>query len=346
VPAPFHWIDGERTVAFGRGKLADVPALLGGDGYVLLTTARAAALFPDIVDRAGPVHEVGPGRVDDVAAEMRERVNAPGAPELLVALGGGRVIDVAKALAAADPPRRVAAIPTTLSGAEMTAIHRHVDGMPLSTPRVRPAIVVNDPAVCGSQPLRQLAQSACNALGHAYEGPLTPLRNPVASDAARDAVRAIAGAFDSGALTDGGGGGAEEDAARDRLALGALLAGYVIGSTGYGLHHVLSQTLVRFAFVGHGAANAIMLPHSTPALRSRFPDELGALERELGEDPAALAARLCALTGATRLRDVVPGRDEAILERLADEAAARPDLAMTPPAASRDELLALYQAAW
>ena len=49
--------------------------------------------------------------------------------ELLVALGGGRVIDVAKALAAADPPRRVAAIPTTLSGAEMTAVHRHVAGV-------------------------------------------------------------------------------------------------------------------------------------------------------------------------------------------------------------------------
>ena len=46
------------------------------------------------------------------------------------------MIDVAKALAAADPPRRVAALPTTLSGAEMTAIHRHAAGVPLDAPQL------------------------------------------------------------------------------------------------------------------------------------------------------------------------------------------------------------------
>jgi alcohol dehydrogenase class IV len=346
VPEPFHWIDGERTISFGRGKLADAPFLLGGDGYTLLTTPRAAEAVEAVVDRAGPIHEVPPGRVDDIAAELRERVNRSDAPELIVALGGGRVIDVAKALAAADPPRRVAAIPTTLSGAEMTAVHRHVAGLPLDTPRVRPAIVLNDPALCGSQPLRQLAESACNALGHAYEGPLTPLRSPVATQTGWGAVTEIRLAFDSEAVTDAGASGEAEDEARDRLALGALLAGYVIGSTGYGLHHVLAQTLVRFAFVGHGQANAIMLPHSTAALRTRFPAEIAALEDAIGERPEALAARLCALTGATRLRDVVPGGSEATLETCADHAAARPDLAMTPPAATREELIELYRAAW
>ena len=77
-----------------------------------------------------------------------------------MALGGGRVIDVAKALAAADPPRRVAAIPTTLSGAEMTGDHRHARGVPPGTPGVRPAIVINDPALSASAPVPQLAQSA------------------------------------------------------------------------------------------------------------------------------------------------------------------------------------------
>ena len=69
--------------------------------------------------------------------------------------------------------------------------------------------------------------------------------------------------------------GAGDEPVPDRasLALGALLAGYVIGSTGYGLHHILSQTLVRFAGVEHGAANAIMLPHSIEALARRFPDD-------------------------------------------------------------------------
>jgi alcohol dehydrogenase class IV len=321
----FRWHDGDRVILFGHAPSVD---LLGGPGYTLLTTDRAAAVAPAILEGAGAMHMVGPGRVDEIAASLRPAMTG----ELLVALGGGRVIDVAKALAAADPPRRVAAIPTTLSGAEMTSVHRHVAGLPLDTPRVRPVIVINDPRLCASQPVAELASSACNALGHAVEGPLTPLRNPVATLAAREASRLL----DAG-LPAGGAGEAGPDPDRPGLALGALLAGYVIGSTGYGLHHVLSQTLVRFTGIGHGAANAIMLPHSVDALVKRFPSDV---------DPAAaaLATRLCALTGTTRLRDL--GVSDAELERCAHEAASRPELHLTPPPANRDELLTIYRAAW
>jgi alcohol dehydrogenase class IV len=336
----FHWIDGERTIAFGRGKLADARFLLGDEAYTVLTTPRAAGAAPDVIAGAAAVHEVAPGRVDELAAELRDSVGDPPTP-LLVALGGGRVIDVAKALAAADPPRRVAAIPTTLSGAEMTAIHRQAAGVPPEgARRVRPAIVINDPALCASQPPRQLAESAGNALGHAFEGPLTPLRNPVAREAALQATRLIAASLTPDGLVAHGG----EDGARDRLALGALLAGYVIGSTAYGLHHVLSQTLVRFAGVAHGAANAIMLPQSLEALRWRFSDELASFEADAGVDLSELARRVLSLTGATRLRQVVA--DETVVERCAGEAASRPDLAMTGPPAERAELLELYRAAW
>jgi alcohol dehydrogenase class IV len=138
---------------------------------------------------------------------------------------------------------------------------------------------------------------------------------------------------------------AESVATRDRLALGSLLAGYVIGSTGYGLHHVLAQTLVRFAAVGHGPANAIMLPHTAAALARRFPTEVAGLTQAAGEDAVALAQRVCQLTGATRLREV-SGEGESALERCADQAAQRPELQMTPPPADRDEILALYRAAW
>jgi alcohol dehydrogenase class IV len=62
------------------------------------------------------------------------------------------VIDVAKALAAADPPRRVIAVPTTLSAAEMTSTHRLPAGVDPGVARVRPAVVVNDPALSASQP--------------------------------------------------------------------------------------------------------------------------------------------------------------------------------------------------
>jgi alcohol dehydrogenase class IV len=323
----FRWHDGERVIVFGRGSLAKAEEVLG-TGYTLLSTERAAAQAPDVAAAARTVHDVGPGRVDELAGELRSSVRG----ELLVALGGGRVIDVAKALAAADPPSRVAAIPTTLSGAEMTAIHRHAAGVEADTPRVRPAVVINDPALSASQAVPELAASALNALGHAVEGPLTPLSNPVARLAAFEATRLVAAGF------------AAREPERDGLALGALLAGYVIGSTGYGLHHVLSQTLVRFAGVGHGPANAIMLPHTASALKRRFPDALAALAGSVDEDLEALAARLCELTGVTALREL--GVSEEQLERCADEAAGRPELHMTPPAADRDELRALYESAY
>src|SRR5579864_904643 len=173
--APFRWRDGERLIVFGRGRLAEARELLD-EPFALLTTPRARAHAPELVELAVSVHEVASGRVDTLAGELRSEVDGG----LLVALGGGRVIDTAKALAAADPPRRVAAIPTTLSGAEMTAIHRHAAGVAADTPRVRPTIVLNDPALCASQPTADLAQSAGNALGHAVDGPMTTQGNPVA----------------------------------------------------------------------------------------------------------------------------------------------------------------------
>jgi alcohol dehydrogenase class IV len=323
----FRWQDGERLVRFGRGTLAEAPELLG-EGYALLTTARAAGAAPAVVERAAAVHHVEPGRVDEIAAILRPDVEG----ERLVALGGGRVIDVAKALAAADPPRHVAAIPTTLSAAEMTPLHRHATGVPADAPHVRPAIVLNDPALCASQPEAELAASALNSLGHAAEAPLTQLANPVATLSAHEAARLLTGAFD----------GPEPD--RDALALGALLAGYSISSTVYGLHHVLAQTAVRLGGVGHGPANAILLPHTLGALRRRFPERMAAFDAACGGDAVAAANAILRRTGFRRLREFdVPVER---LADLADAAADRGELALTPPPADRDEILALYEAAW
>jgi alcohol dehydrogenase class IV len=311
-------------VRFGRGALADVGALLDAP-FTLLTTGRAGAMAPAVADLAAHRLDVPSGRVDEIAGALVS--DLPDA-ELLVALGGGRVIDTAKALAAARPPRRVAAIPTTLSAAEMTIVHRRAAGTPQDAPGVRPAIVVNDPALSASQPGPELAASAANALSHALEGPLTPRASPVPTLAAREGARLIAGAW----------AGGEPD--RDALALGALLSGYTIDSTGYGLHHVASQTLVRVAGIGHGPANAAMLPHTLGALRRRDPAGLEAAALALGADPADVAADLAARAGASRLRDL--GVTEAQLDHAARAASQRPQLADTPPAADEAELRDLY----
>lgn len=328
----FRWHDGDRIVRFGHGALADAPELLG-DGYLLLSTPRALAAAPHLADDARAHHDVPAGRVDDVATALRDRLGTPdGDPPLLVALGGGRVVDVAKALCAAGVGRAVAAVPTTLSAAEMTGTYRSVAGVPFRL--VRPAIVVNDPALSASQPADGLAASAANALAHAIEGPMTVRASPLPTLAGQEAARLIAAAY--------AGDGAPD---RDALALGALLSGYAIDGAGYGLHHVAAQTLVREGGVGHGPANAVLLPHTVEALRRRRPERMAALEHALGADAAGVASDLARFAGAERIRDLGVAWDG--LPAIAEAAAARaPQLAATPPAADAAELRALYEAAW
>jgi alcohol dehydrogenase class IV len=330
VTADFTWQDGERILRFGRGALADAPGLLGA-GYVLLTTPRAAAMAPAVVEQAAEVHHVGPGLVDQLADAVLDAMLGTASPSV-VGLGGGRVIDTAKAIGAVAG-LTVGAIPTTLSAAEMTRVHRHAASAPADTPRVRPAIVINDPALSASQPAPELAASAANSLAHAIEGPLTVRASPVPALAAREAIRLTAAAYERPERPD-----------RDALALAALLSGYTIDATGYGLHHVLSQTLVRLAGAGHGPSNAAMLPHTSAALRARFPEAVAAHDAAAGRPVEELAAQLAQLAGADRLRDIGVAEDR--LDPCADAAAQRPELQLTPPPADAGELRGLYREAW
>jgi alcohol dehydrogenase class IV len=323
----FTWQDGERTIRFGRGSIRDAGELFG-DSYTLLTTERAEQAAPVVVEGARAVHHVRPGLVDELAAELMDPVGGG----LVVALGGGRVIDTAKAIAGAHHGGRAAAIPTTLSAAEMTAVHRRPKGHEHEARNVRPAIVINDPDLSASQPVAELAASSANALAHAVEAPVTTLASPVPTLAAREAQRLIDVAW---IIED-------EDpgyVAREQLALAALLSGYAIGAAWYGLSHVLSQTLVRVGGAGHGQANAAVLPVAIRALERRNPgrvDPDGTLE--------ALARKLARRAGADGIHRL--GVDEAALDACADAAAPRPELDHTPPRADRDELRELYQEAY
>jgi len=309
---PFRWQDGNRKIVFGRGTLAAGPELVGPD-YALLTTPRGLETAPSLREGAAAVHEVGPGHVDHLAGDLLGQVEQ----SRLVALGGGRVIDVAKSIAAAKGEgATVAAIPTTLSAAEMTAVHRQATGAPGPPRFVRPDLVINDPAISASQPEAALAASALNSLGHAVEGPLTPNATPLVLLVGLEAARLLTGAFDA------------DEPDRDALALGSLLAGWCIGEAG----------------VGHGPANAIMLPHTSRALSQRFPQAVAQFESALGTDVASAAARLAGLTGKVKLREVGVSAEQ--LADCADAAAERGELALTPPPADRDELLALYEEAW
>jgi maleylacetate reductase len=324
VSDAFRHVDSARTIVFGSGALAESADLIGSD-YVLLTTPRAASAAPDLAERASTVVEVPAGHVDAVSAQLREAVVG----RRLIALGGGRVIDVAKALAAADPPREVVAIPTSLSGAEMTRVHRHAQGVAQNTPRVQPAVVINDPGLSASQPPDALAASSANALGHAITALFSDRGTPISRAVAHEAIRQ---------LVSGWSGTEPERAA---IALGALLAGWAVDHSGLGPHHALAQTAVRTASLQHAETNAALLPATTRATRSRRPVEFEQLDASLGLALESVAERLRHRARA----DLAALVDDAnLLSRSVEAAAKRPELDRIAPAPDREEIRQIYRA--
>ena len=332
----FTWRDGERTIHFRAGAISDSPELLAGHGwesYELLTTDRALGASPvALADEAARFHRVPLGPVAEVAAGVIAEVVG----DRLVALGGGRVIDVATATAAARRGR-VAAVPTTLSGAEMTRIHRLPEGHEdeAEDGLVRPAVVLADPPLMVGLPEKRLRASAMNALAHGADSLYTPLANPVSELATLRGAKLIARSLDAPR--------SERDPAG--LALGSILCAYALDSAGFGLHHVVCQSLVRELRIPHAETNATLLPHVLEMLRSRCGPQMTALARALGTTNAGLAERVTELGGGRRrLRDL--GAEREALERAVKAIIARPELQRTPDVPGAREIRELLEAAW
>ncbi len=286
---------------------------------------------PALVQGAAVVAHVPAGKVDEISAELVGEVG----DRDVVALGGGRVVDTAKAVAGAGGGA-CAAVPTTLSGAELTPFHRTPAGVE-GARMVRPALVVADPDLMASQAPAQLVASALNALAHALEATYTPFANPVGDAAALRASALLAE------------GTRAEPPDRDAAALGALLAGYASGAAGFAVHHAVCQMLVRVAGTPHAETNAVMLPYSARLMAARAPGPLGAFAAALGDpagDPGAAAERVADLTrrtGHTRLSEL--GAGEEHVAPVVEAVGAHPALGNTPDPPDAAELTAFVRAA-
>lgn len=330
----FVWHDAGRVVVFRAGGLDDASKLLAEHGmapFELLSTERHLADASTLAAAAEVVHEVPSGGVPEVAAALLDAVRG----ETLVALGGGRVIDTAKAIAAVTGAR-VAAIPTTMSGAEMTGIHRlpagaegRVRGL------VRPALVIAKAETMTSAPESELRASSMNALAHGADSLYTPFSNPVSHMAALRGAELIATSLD-------------EDPAernRDALALGSILCGYAIDSGMFAIHHVVCQTLVRICGTPHGPTNAAILPRAMAFMVPRAPDGLEPLATALDTTPREIEARILQLGGDPPGLGQL-GADKSKLSQAVESMLMRPELAFTPDPPTRDDLEQLIEAAW
>jgi alcohol dehydrogenase class IV len=338
VNGNFVWRDADRVVVFAANGVGDAAKLLAEHGmapFELISTERHLGGAPELVDAAEAVHELpaaGPATaVPEASAALLDSARSPN----LVALGGGRTIDTAKAIAAVTGAR-VAAIPTTMSGAEMTGIHRLPAGAEERVKSlVRPSLVIAEPEAMTSAPEPELRASSMNALAHGADSLYTPFANPVSQMTALRGAELIATSLD-------------EDAAernRDALALGSVLCGYAIDSGMFALHHVACQTLVRICGTPHAGTNAAVLPRAMAFMAPRAPDNLIPLATAIGTTPDDIEARILGLGGnPPGLGDL--GGDRTKLPEALEAMLMRPELAFTPEPPTLSDLEALVESAW
>jgi alcohol dehydrogenase class IV len=334
VSGNFVWRDAGRTVVCRAGGVAQAPQLLhehGLAGFELLSTPRALLGAPELEAAADAVHAVPAGQVPEAAAALLGRVDA----ERLVALGGGRTIDTAKAVASVSGAR-VAAIPTTLSGAELTGIHRLPAGAEARVrAMVRPELAIADPEAMTGLAEPALRASAMNALAHGADSLYTPFANPVSTMTALRGAELISGSLDEG----------RGERNRAALAQGSLLCAYAIDSAAFGMHHVICQTLVRLCGTPHAETNAAILPRALAFIAPRVPDHLSSLAAALSTDPADIEARVLQLGGNPPGLSAL-GADRSLLDQALEAMLMRPELAFTPEPPTRDELEELIESAW
>lgn len=334
-PAPGRWLeldDDRRALRLYAGGITDPVSVLADEGweaFELLSTSRALAGAGGLGEAAERVHLVPAGPVPAASAAILGEVRS----DRLVAFGGGRVIDTAKAIAAVGGGG-VAAIPTTLSGAPMTAIHRLPQGR--SADRgVRPSLVIAYADPMTSAPEPQLRATAMNALAHGAESLYTPLADPLSRAAALRGAELIAAALDRARDT------------RDRagLALAALLCGLAVDRAGIALHHVLGQTAVRVLGTPHAETYAALLPQTMEAIRGRAPEQIDALASALGTDSDGICERIRDLGGNRRLGQL--GADRERIGEVIEVAMSRPELEqMTPGKVEPSDLAEILDEAW
>ena len=210
------------------------------------------ALAPDrcIFDRVKPDPTV------QLAAQgTRELVNY--GPDLVVALGGGSVMDCAKAMlhfSGLDIP--LAAVPTTSgSGSEVTDFAVLTsDGVkkPLVHEKLRPRYAILDSQLLEKLPRGLIADGGFDVLSHALEAAVGTGAGAVTHSLAQSAFRKAYGKLP---LSYGG-----DTSVRMEVHEAATMAAMAFSQAGLGICHGLAHALGGRFHVAHGRLNAILLP--------------------------------------------------------------------------------------
>ncbi|NSY99130.1 maleylacetate reductase [Agrobacterium tumefaciens] len=187
-----------------------------------------------------------------------DALEAAAGADCLVAIGGGSTIGLSKAIALrSDMPQIV--LPTTYAGSEATPVLGQTENgvkETLRSPRVQPEVILYDPELVASLPVKLTVTSGLNAMAHAVEALYAQDRNPLSDQLAIAGIRAFRDGLPR-VVADPG-----NLAARSETQFGSWLCGTVLAQVGMALHHKLCHTLGGSFNLPHAETHAILLPHS------------------------------------------------------------------------------------
>lgn len=384
---PVKLLAGEQALE----QLASELASLGARRPLLLTdkgvnaTGLAPLLANVLAEGELPVTAIWDEIPADSSTAVVERI-AKRYRELdcdsLVALGGGSVIDTAKAVniltsmggdhlldysgagCLTRPLKPLAVVPTTAgTGSEVTlvaVIKDEASGrkVPFTSPFLLPQLAVLDPRLTQGLPLNITAATAMDAMTHAIEAFIGTAKNPVSDALALMAVEKIASALPQ-IIHD-----PQNKQLRLQLAEGSTLAGMAFSNSMVGLVHALGHSLGARCHLPHGLCMNLFLPTVLDYNRPEVDNELARLLLPLvgAERFAATPAHQRAeatITAIRTLRDTLwqavklprtmseaGVSDRSLLTEIRDLAINDGALLFNRKDADREQLLTLLERAW
>lgn len=311
-------------VLLGEGARHRIPAeteRLGVRRVLLVETGSARAAADELATALGsrlaarydkPVVHTP---VAVTADALRVVVDAGGA-DVVVAVGGGSAVGLAKAVSARTGIPQIA-VPTTYAGSEVTPVLGETENGVKTTrrdPSLLPGTVVYDAELTLTMPTGLTLTSSLNALAHAVEAlwahDATAASDGLATEAADGILTALPVVLADPSDVPG----------RKRLQSAAWLAGVCLAQTGMGLHHQLAHALGGTFDLPHAELHSMLLPHVMAFNLPFAPKAAARLERITGPDPAAFVSRLAgSYDGPTTLRALGVPREglRAVAERVA-----------------------------
>ncbi|UCG07691.1 MAG: iron-containing alcohol dehydrogenase [Desulfobacterales bacterium] len=240
-----------------------------------------------LYDRVPP--DSSPAIVSEAAGVFREHEC-----DSIIAVGGGSVIDTAKAVnivvseGAVDilalkgsrlrkPMKPFIAIPTTAgTGSEVTyaAMIRDPglnEKVIFASYQLIPDVAILDPRMTVTLPPLVTAATAMDAMSHAMEACISNHRNPFSDAHGFFAIQLIRENLLQ-VIDDG-----EDIQGRFYLANAACMAGAAFSNSGVGIIHALGHALGGECGVAHGVAMNIFLPHGLEYNMSEVKDIIGEL---------------------------------------------------------------------